>query len=310
MEFDFVQTLQNVLVLFLLIVIGFIAGKVNLIDEKGQKSITALVLNITMPATIFMAMQLEMSQERIKTALVILVIVFFIYVLMFVTGLVVTRFLKIDDAKKDVFRVGVLLSNTSFMGYPIVASLLGQEALFYAVIGAGFIFECVSWTLGVYLIGRRGEVEVKMDLKKIFLSPGILAVLVGLVFFIFQIPIPTVPERVLKTLSPATSPLAMIVVGLILSRGNLKEAISNKVVYLGAFIKLLGTPIITFLILKMLGFSGMELVIPIIMTCMPTASYVAMLADNYNNNPDFASQMVFLSSLLSVATIPIVTLLF
>lgn len=84
--------MQNVLVLFLLIVIGFIAGKTNLIDEKGQKSITALTLNITMPATIFMAMQLEMSQERIKTALVILAIVIGIYVLMFVTGLVTTRF--------------------------------------------------------------------------------------------------------------------------------------------------------------------------------------------------------------------------
>ncbi|NLJ94613.1 MAG: AEC family transporter [Clostridiaceae bacterium] len=310
MEFDFLLTLQKVLVLFLLIVIGFIAGRVNLISETGQKNITALVLNITMPATIFMAMQLEMSEERIQTALTIVLIMVGLYLLMFLVGFLVTKPLKMTIAEKDVIRTALLLSNTSFMGYPMVSSLLGEEALFYAVIGAGFVFEIVSWTLGVYMVGRNSDTSVKLDFKKIILSPGILSITVGLIFFIFQIPLPEVADNLLNTLSPATSPLAMIVVGLILSRGNIKEAFANKVLYLGSFVKLLLVPVLAWFILSTLGFSGPQLVIPVIMISMPTATYVAMFADNYNNNQKLASQFVFMSSLLSIITIPLVTLLF
>lgn len=312
MELDFFSTLQRVLVLFLLIVIGFIAGRSNLITEKGQKDITNLVLYVTMPATIFLAMQLEYEPSRLQRAGTIIMIVAVCYVFMFLVGLITSKFsfLNLDEAQQDVYRVACLLSNTSFMGYPIVQSLLGEEALFYAVLGAGFIFEIVSWSLGVYLIGRRGSGAVEFNWKKIVFSPGILAIVVGLIFFIMQWTVPEPINSVLHSLSPATSPLAMIVVGLILSRSNVVEAFKNKTLYFQAFIKLLFIPLIILFTLKALGFTGYEQVIPVIMLGMPTASYVAMFAANYENNPRFASEMVFMTSLLSIITIPILTLFF
>lgn len=318
MELDFIATLQDVAVLFSLIVIGFIAGRVGLITEKGQKDITQLTLNITMPATIFMAMQLPMNKERLHTSFIIIGLMILIYAFMFTFGGLVSKHLPLTPGQKDIFQTATLLSNTSFMGYPIVGSLLGDEALFYAVVGAGFIFEVVSWSVGVYLTGRHGTEATEFNWKKIVFSPGVLSILVGLVFFAFQIPLSFnvagheiyAIEKVLRTLAPATSPLAMIIIGLILSRSNIQEALQNKVLYLASAIKLLIVPTIVTLALKAFGFSGPTLVIPVIMIAMPTASYVAMFSANAGNDSKFASQLVFMSSLLSIITIPLITLLF
>lgn len=310
MQIDFFLTLEKVAVLFLLIVIGFIAGRANLISEKGQKDITQLVLYITMPATIFSAMQLEMNAERLSTSFTILGVMIFCYIVMFVVGIVVSRRLPLSDGRKDIFQTALLLSNTSFMGYPIIQSLLGPEALFYAVVGAGFIFEIVSWSLGVYLISRNGTESAGFNWKKVVFSPGILSILVGLIFFAFQLNVPEPIHSVIQTMSPATSPLAMIVIGLMLSRSNIQEALKNKVLYLAAILKLLVVPAIITLALKAVGISGPALVIPVMMISMPTASYVAMFSNNYGNDANFASQIVFLSSLLSMISIPLITLLF
>lgn len=310
MQIDFFLTLEKVAVLFLLIVIGFIAGKLKLISEQGQKDITQLVLYVTMPATIFSAMQLEMSQERLNTAFLVLGVMVFCYIIMFIVGFISSKRLPLTKGQKDIFQTALLLSNTSFMGYPIIQSLLGQEALFYAVVGAGFIFETVSWSLGVYLISRNGSESDGFNWKKVVFSPGILSIVVGLIFFGFQWSVPEPINSVIDMMSPATSPLAMIVIGLMLSRSNLKEAFQNKFIYLASALKLLVVPMIITLTLKAFGISGPALVIPVIMISMPTATYVAMFSGNYGNDSKFASQIVFMTSLLSMITIPIVTLLF
>lgn len=308
MQLDFFLTLQKVLILFLLIVIGFIAGRTNLISAKGQKDITNLVLYITMPATIFNAMQLPLNQERVQTSLVIIGIMIFCYFVMFTSGLMIAKRLNLTPGQKDIFHVALLLSNTTFMGFPIVSNLLGEEALFYAVLGAGFIFEMVSWTIGIYLIGRHGKAATSFNWQKIAFSPGIISIAFGLLFFLTQWQLPTLAQDVVNTLAPATSPLAMIVVGLMLSRSDIIAAFKNKILYLAAGLKLLGVPLLIIFILKTLGVDGVKLVIPVIMISMPTASYVAMFAGNTENDTDFASQVVFMSSLLSILTIPIITL--
>lgn len=308
MQIDFFLTVERVLTLFILIILGYIAGKTGLVSEKGQKDLTQVVLYITMPATIFQAMQLEYNPSRIATALQILMIMIVGYILMFVVGWIASRFIPATHAQKDIFHTSMFLSNTSFMGYPIVLSLLGQEALFYTVVGAGFIFEVVSWSLGVYMVSRKGTVQSEFNWKNIVFSPGILASIFGLIFFMTQWTVPEPFNGVLEMMAPATSPLAMIVIGLMLSRSNIAEAMQNKVLYLASFLKLLFIPILMALGLKLFGVSGPQLVIPVVMMSMPTATYVAMFSQNYGNDEKFASQLIFVLSAFCILTIPIVSI--
>lgn len=307
---DFLLTLESVSVLFLLIVVGYIVGKTNIITESGQKELSNFVLRVTMPATIILALQLEYTKDRFNTALRIMLLVSLAYVFMIILSRFISKIYKVSEAQRDVIEIASLLPNTSFMGFPIVLSILGKEALFFAVLGAGLTFEVVAWTYGTYVIGRRTGADFKENIiKKIFLSPGILAIIIGFVLFIFSITIPEPLNATMGLLSQATSPLAMIVVGILLSRSNIKECLTSGKLYIISIFKLLVFPLLIFTVLKVLGFTGMEIIIPTVMLSMPTAAYVAMFSANVGNDANLASQIVFISSLLSLVTIPLMVFL-
>ncbi len=105
---DFFLTLQNVSVLFLLIVIGYVVGKLNIVDEIGQKQLTQLILKVTMPATIILAMQIKLEKERIETMLQILLIMVICYVLITLMAYFVTRQYRLKDNQKNVHMVGLM----------------------------------------------------------------------------------------------------------------------------------------------------------------------------------------------------------
>lgn len=303
---DFFMTLQNVSVLFILIVIGYGVGKINWVTASGQKEITKLVLNVTMPATIILAMQVPFSMERVSNILMLLVIMLCCYIFMYLVSVIVTKFFPASPAQKDIFSMGMLLSNTSFMGYPIVTALLGEDALFYAVICGGFLFEIISWTFGIHVIGRNVDGH-KGGLKNAILNPGVLSIAIGGVLFLTNTGIPEPLFSTMSILSRATSPLAMIVVGLILSRSNIQEALKDWRIYVTSLVKLVVNPLIILYTLKALGFGGsIFIMIPVMLLSMPTAAYVAMFSDNLGNDKSLASQLVFVCSLLSLLSIPII----
>lgn len=307
---DFLLTLQNVSVLFLLIVVGYITGKVGIITERGQKELTDLVLKVTMPATIILALQLEYTKERFDTALRIMGIVAIAYLVMIILSKLISRLYKLTPGQRDIVEVASVLPNTSFMGYPIVLSILGQEALFFAVLGSGLIFEVVAWTYGAFTISKNADDDIETNLiRDIFLSPGILSIIIGFVLFMFSMTIPEPLNSTMGLLSQATSPLAMVVVGILLSRSNIKECVTTGKLYIIGLVRLLIFPLLIFFVLSLFGFTGMEIIIPVIMLGMPTAAYTAMFAANVNNDSNLASQIVFISSLLSLITIPIIVML-
>lgn len=303
---DFFLTLQNVAVLFLLIVIGMLAGRLGIVDLSGQRQLTQLVLKVTLPATIILAMQQTMDDERVATMLQLIGIMLLCYLVITLGAYAITRRYRIKDNQKDVHLVGLMLSNTSFMGFPIILALLGPEALFYAVIAGGLVFEIIAWTLGRMLIGRTSSQRRGGGWRGALINPGVISILIGLSLFLTQTSIPEPIYSTMRMLAGATSPLAMMVVGLMLSRSRLREVLSNPTIYLTAALKLLVIPLVILSLLRLFGISGMRQVIPVIMLALPTAAYVAMFSADLGNDDKLASHLVFVTSLLSVITIPFI----
>lgn len=109
---DFLLTLQNVSVLFLLIVVGYIVGKVGVISESGQKELSGFVLRVTMPATIILALQLEFTMDRFNTALKIMLIMSLAYIAMILLSKVISKIYKVDEKQRDVIEIASILPNT------------------------------------------------------------------------------------------------------------------------------------------------------------------------------------------------------
>lgn len=310
---SFLITFQSVLVLFALIVIGFIAGKKNLVSYDGQRDITNLLLYITLPATIVNAMIRKITPESIENIKIIFIIVFLCYIAMYVLSALMSRSMKgLDKPRQDIMLIGAMQANISFMGFPVILTVFGDEILFYAAICHSFLFEFFSWFVAINVLERNvGENKVKLDLKKVFLRPGILAVLVGLTLFTTQYTPPKLVMDLLKILSGATSPVAMILVGVILSRSNIYEALQNKYLYITSAFKLLVFPILILYALKLMpmGFNEVIITTSVIEFAMPTAAYLAMMSQAVKNDAALASQQVFVSSLFSVLTIPLIVFL-
>ena len=146
----------------------------------------------------------------------------------------------------------------------------------------------------------------KGGLKNAILNPGVLSIAVGGILFLTNISIPEPLFSTMNLLSRATSPLAMLVVGLILSRSNIKEALKDWRIYVASAIKLFINPLAILFTLKFLGFDGIFIVILVMLLSMPTAAYIAMFSDNLGNDKSLASQLVFVCSLLSLISIPII----
>ncbi len=305
---DFFKIFSQVLVLFLLILVGYIAGKRKLITKEGAKELSTLVLYVTFPALIIRAMQFDFSLELLGHSFKIIGISIATYAGVIALSYLFVNLLRVKGKEKDVFQTAMIFPNVGFMGYPITQGLYGSQAVFYTSL-FNMPFDLLMWTVGVYLLNRSGSdtAEKKKGFSAL-LNPGTVAVATGFTLFILSIKLPPMIDSTLSYLSAATTPLAMMTVGSTLSRTKVDSLFSNKKLLVTAFIKVIVIPAIMIAVFNILKMDGYFLRIPILITAMPVAANVAIFATKYESDELKASQLIFLTTLMSLFTIPLIAL--
>jgi predicted permease len=190
-----------------------------------------------------------------------------------------------------------------YMALPLCQALLGNEGVFYCSAGV-VAFNILCFTHGIWLM-TKGKEKTRFDLKKLILNPGVISVLVGLPFFIFDINIPKVLDSAIGHISNLNTPVAMIFFGTYMANTDLKSMFKVKENYLVAMLKLVALPLIMFGIFKLVGISGTMLTACMISASVPSANNTAMFAAKYGKDTGVASQVVSFDSVLCILTIPI-----
>lgn len=302
----FLAALESVSVLFILIIFGFIVGKSKLISDNGSKDLTKLVIYVTLPATILSAMIRPLEMNALKDLLIITLVTAATYVIIIPIAYFITKKYHLPANQRDVLFIGACMSNVTFMGFPVLVALYGEDVLFYAALSQVFVFEFFSWFFALHILQRHVNSEAtKINILTVLKRPTIIAALIGMALFLTQIPIPNFLLRTIKMTGAATSPIAMIIVGLMLSKSDVKKSLSNKYLYYTSAIKLIIIPSVILCLMYLLGIRGLILGLPTVELAMPTAAYLAMLSSIAGNDTELASQQVFVSSFLSVLTIPV-----
>lgn len=300
--------IQQVSVLFLLIVVGYFVKKLNVVSDKINNEISSLVINVTLPAFLITAMGASFSRDKLMNSWWLLVIAFSIYFLAILCSYLFVKVMKIEGRKKDIYQYVIVFANTGFMGYPVVDALYGKEGIFYTAI-YNLAFTVLIWTFGVYLMKRTDDHEVTRNFATIMqkmLSPALFAVIIGFTLFLFSIPIPTTIYKTLEIVGGATTPLSMMFIGFILAEIPLKDIADGKNMVAVTLVRLIILPFLVYVALKAFGFSGFLLNIPVLITAMPAAANTAILSARYNNDFKLASKLIFVTTLLSIMTIPLV----
>lgn len=296
---------NQVLVLFFLILIGYTARKKGVISRAGQKEISALILNVTLPALIIKSMQYPFTREAMLKGFAIIGIAIIFYTTLIFLSRIMIIPTRESGKKADVFRTLLIFSNVGFMGYPVVMALFGEEGVFYAAL-FNSVFDFLCWTVGAYILSKHGETPMGRDLKHAILNPGTIAVALGLTFFITGVRLEGAIKDTVFMLGSITPPLAMLIVGCILGGAKVRVIFKNWKLFYLSFWRLIGIPGILYLGLKSSGLTGYLLNIPVIISAMPSAANIAIFAERTGSDSDLASQGIFLMTILSLITIPLV----
>jgi len=299
---------NKIISLFLLIMIGYMAKKARFVSSDIKGHISNLVLNITLPLYIFTAMQFEFSTDVLKETGTLVLVSFLFYAGVTLLSYLYAKLFKLKDTKKDVFQYVIIFSNVGYMGYPIMFELAGEKGMFYAAI-YNLSFNVLTWTLGVYIMSRHKNSMEKQTLgEKLVhvLNPSLFAVILGFTCFVLSIRIPELFMTTFKSIGQTTTPLSMMFIGIILAEIKAKDIVSDISVFIVAGIRLLVIPMLVFLILKAVGLDGLLLTIPVVLSAMPAAANTAVVASRYENDYQLASKLIFVTTLLSIGTIPII----
>lgn len=296
---NFLTVGQQVLILFVLVLIGFILGKKNIITDKGGKICSDLALLVATPCVIIKSFQREYSTELLRELLIALVVAFGLHVVAIVITHIVYRK---DTPTTRVYRTSTVLSNAGFMGLPLQQAVLGDQGVMY---GATYVvaMSVTMWSYGLLIMDRSSG---KVPVRKMVFSPGMIGLVVGLLLFICRITLPEIVLTPLQHLGNLNTPLPMLFTGYYLSKVNMKQALKNRGDYGALAMRLLVVPAISIALMYACGIRGVLLLSMAVASTAPTAVAVAMFADRYHQDAETSINLVALSTLFSVVTMPLI----
>ncbi|WP_313755741.1 AEC family transporter [Tissierella sp.] len=293
---------QQVVVLAILMAIGYIATKKNIINDTISKGMTQILTAIALPSLIISSFNMSYSDDTLKGVLLIFAYSVGIH---FLTILIAKLFfIKYPKDKNAVLRFGAIFPNSGFMGLPLIFDLFGQEAVLYASVFM-IPYHTLLWTYGEGILSK-GRTE--SPIRKLVTTPALVAVILGTILFILKIQLPYVINKPLSMLSALTSPLSMLVLGEKITKLKFKEIIGDKDIYYGCFVRLLVSPIISLAALKVVNAPELLTSIIVTMQSLPSAILLVVLTQKHDGEIELASKFTIISHIVSIATIPLISM--
>lgn len=314
MNLDFLTVLINIGVLILLGVPGYIFRKIKTFGDKDSKPLVILLIYVTQPFLILMSFQGKQYSSDILGGIlwVFIFALLFHIVTLFAAKLIFDRF-NISKEKKGVFTFATAFSNCGYMGIPVINALfygsefLPEMLIYVAVFIA--VFNIVNWTVGIYIIS--GDKKY-ISIKNALINPTTISLAVALPLFFFGISIENNFYQLasaFKMIGDMTTPLSMIIIGIKLAEMPLKDIFSSPIVYLSAFIKLLAAPVALFFAVSLFDVPYIVAVVLLLISAMPTATLTVANAERFGGDSITAVKTMLCSTLLSIITIPLVSML-
>lgn len=300
--------------LFFIVIVGFAAGKLGYMGGEFDRRLSNLVVDITCPALILSSTMTGTLSDR-ELILPLLGISLITYLLLTAVAVWLPRLLTRHKERQGIAGFALMFGNVGFIGYPIVDSIFGHEAVFYAailnVVNTFFVF-----TVGAMLVNgefsRQEEQAAAVSKRKqlfnkkiIFGSPMIAAYLAMLIVALRIENIPTVISAPLTLIGGITVPAALLIVGSSMSRLSTRMMLGNRTVYLVTVCRLVIIPLSLYYLFTVMGFSPLVVNINTVIIAMPVATYGTILCLKYGRDTTLITEVTFITTLLSVLTIPL-----
>lgn len=294
--------LQQMGILFVYMMIGYVACKKKYFDQEFGKKLSWLVVNVANPMLAISAVVNNEEQIAKKDFYVTVLLAICFYAFFLILAQILPRLIGVQKSDIGVYKMMTTFNNIGFMGFPVIAAAYGNGALIYAV-PFSIMFNILCYTWGIQTLCGGGE---KGNWKRI-INIGTISGIISIVLFFMQIPVPKMICSLSAGLSNLTGPLSMLVIGISIAAMELKDLFTDVKLLKFALIKLLAVPVAAMLLVCQVIDNRLICEVFLVMMATPAASMCAILSQQYGGDYELAAKGVALTTILSVVTMPIVS---
>lgn len=299
--------IQQICQLFIMLFFGFILVRTKILTVDDSKILSKLLLYVACPCAIINSFMIEYTSDK----LIGLGISFIGAILVHLIFIPLASFFGKIFGFTSIEKATLIYSNSGNLIIPLVGSILGEEWVIYSS-GYMVVQTILLWTHAKSLVCNKKS----YDLKKIFLNINILAIILGIILFIFKIQLPSILLGTCSKVGAMMGPLAMIVIGMLIGEMDILSIFKEKRTYLISFLRLIVFPLIIIIIFKIFNIVNLTndasniLLITILAACAPPAATITQFAQLYNKHPGYASIMNVMGVIFSIITMPLMIMIY
>ncbi len=294
------QTMLNSMTMLAIVMsLGYYLQKKDVLSDDVRGKLTYILLNISMPMTFFMSLQVDYTPELLQSAITIVLYSLLMHVFFLIIGYIITKVLKINNSEAGIVIFSLAFKNLTYIGLPVLISLFPDNKPAFYVSLFCIPFNVLSFSLGPKLLSSDENVKMKMS---DFTTNINFSVLIGFIFFMFSIKVPSVVGNAFSTVSQLTIPLSLLLTGALLTKARLREIFKDVKVLIVSAINLIALPILFYIVLCVIKPDQFLGQFSVVMSLLPSASLTLILTDRYGGNVDFAGKIVLTTTLFSLFT--------
>lgn len=300
--------INQIVILFLLISVGCFARKKGLLNETIASGLSGILMNIALPALIVVSFIFEFSPNMLRKGMLVFGISVIIHGILFLINKL--AFGRYHFDKRNIFILSGVFPNVGFMGMPFIYAVFGQIGVFYAAIFA------IPYTLLLFTYGqdmfRKEKIATPLLTQLIAhcTKPTILAVVAGMIMFLFSFKLPRTVVTTLSSLGGLTLPIAMMLIGNNIAQMKIRDIFSDKDVYYGVIVRLILIPVATYGVLHLVSVDATIVNVCVTIEALPMVVAGVIFAQMYGGDTSFASKFVVIQHALSLVTIPLILIIF
>lgn len=295
-------TLYKTLVMTILALVGIVVYRLGVVDETINKKLSELVLTVFTPILLFTSFQKDFSDELLSGLIISILLSGVSFLIIWVISKMTVRGRGPDYACVE--HIAIMYSNCGFIGIPMAQGIFGTDGVLYMtayVAMANFLL----WSHGVIVMS--GNVDMK-SLKKVFTSPTIIAIVLGVSCFFFRIRMPQIIEEPMEMIAAMNTPMAMMVAGVNIAQANLKTVFKKVRLYWLSFVKLIIMPGVLVILFHFVPVDETIKTIMVLSTACPVGVTGSLFALRYGKDAVYASELFAMSTIISIVTVPFMML--
>lgn len=297
---------NQIIIFAILMAIGFIAVKAKALTKDALNALSRLIVMILLPALIFSI--IAGSGVTINDFLAngwFAIGVALCYTLLIVSGIVMSRLLGLEGKTANIYMSLAAFGNMGFMGIPLLLGVFNDPVVQVCISVYTVIDMALLWTYGVYLCSRHQESSNPLSALRNMINPTTVALFIAFIVMIVRFPVPGLLMATIAGIGNTSKYLTLIYIGGVLAFVSLENVARKSSIYVLTMVKMLALPVIAYLLLG-LFLHGEPRTILTLIVGLPGMTTVAMIAANYQSDVEYATEIIFVTTLASLITIPLV----